>query len=254
MMAGVTSKIGRYHASVSADRILSQPKSTINFDEILDGKILICNLAKGLIGEDTSEVLGISILAQLQLASFRRIKQSRAVRRPFYAYVDEFQNFATVSFVEMLSEARKYKLFLTMAEQTTPQQDDDKMVNTILTNAGTIICFKSNSPADERQMLHLFNNQVEPGEISNLPAYNFYAKLSGGLEPQDPISGKTIVLEDGGSEDIIGAVVASSRANYAKKYILPEAKTAPIVHDKKSIKKRTRKSSSTIKHTEGRPS
>lgn len=75
MMSGVTSKIGRYHASVSAERILGQPKSTINFDEILDGKILICNLAKGLVGEDTSEVLGISILAKLQLASFRRIKQ-----------------------------------------------------------------------------------------------------------------------------------------------------------------------------------
>ena len=233
MMSGVTSKIGRYHASISAERILEQPKSTIDFDKILDGKILICNLAKGLIGEDTSEVFGISILAKLQLASFRRIEQKRTNRRPFYAYVDEFQNFATVSFVEMLSEARKYKLFLTMAEQTTSQQDDEKIVNTILTNAGTIVCFKSNSLEDERQMLHLFNNKVQPGEIANLPAYGFYAKLSGGLEPQDPVSGSTIVLEDNGSEDIAEAVIKSSRAGYASKYVPKQAKKT-VVNKKKA--------------------
>jgi len=219
MMSGVTSKIGRYHASVSAERALEQPKSTINFGEVLDGKILICNLAKGSIGEDTSEVLGISVLAQLQLASYRRINQKRAQRQPFYAYVDEFQNFATVSFVEMLSEARKYKLFLIMAEQTTAQQDDENMVNTLLTNAGTIVCFKSNSLADEKQMLHLFNGKVDPGEISNLPAYNFYAKLSGGTDPQDPVSGMTIVLDEQGDEEIAEAVIAASRKNYAKKYV-----------------------------------
>lgn len=224
MMSGVTSKIGRYHASVSAERVLEQPKSTIDFEEILDGKILICNLAKGLIGEDTSEVFGISILAKLQLASFRRIEQKRANRQPFYAYVDEFQNFATVSFTQMLSEARKYKLFLIMAEQTTSQQDDDKMVNTILTNAGTIICFKSNSLADERQMLHLFNGRVDPGEMANLPSYNFYAKLSGGTEPQDPVSGMTVVLDDEGEETIAEAVIIASRKNYAKKYVAKKKK------------------------------
>lgn len=164
-------------------------------------------------------MLGISVLAQLQLASYKRIKQKRAERRPFYAYVDEFQNFATTSFVEMLSEARKYKLFLIMAEQTTSQQDDEKMVNVIMTNAGTIICFKSNSLADERQMLHLFNDKVQPGEIGNLPAYHFYAKLSGGTEPQDPVSGMTIVLDELGDEEVADAVIAASRKNYAKKYI-----------------------------------
>ena len=242
MMAGVTSKIGRYHASVSAERVLEQPKSTINFEEILDGKILICNLAKGLIGEDTSEVFGVSILAKLQLASYMRIEQKRADRRPFFAYVDEFQNFATVSFTQMLSEARKYKLFLIMAEQTTAQQDDDNMVNTILTNAGTIICFKSNSLADEQQMLHLFNGKVEPGEIANLPAYNFYAKLSGGLEPQDPVSGVTIVLEDEGSEEIAEAVVAASRAYYAKEYIVPKSNAkSPITKGRKGKKSNKKK-------------
>jgi hypothetical protein len=255
MMAGVTSKIGRYHASVSAERVLEQPKSTINFEEILDGKILICNLAKGLIGEDTSEVFGVSILAKLQLASYMRIQQKRADRRPFFAYVDEFQNFATVSFTQMLSESRKYKLFLIMAEQTTSQQDDENMVNTILTNAGTIICFKSNSLADERQMLHLFNGKVEPGEIANLPSYNFYAKLSGGLEPQDPVSGMTIVLEDQGSEEIAEAVIAASQAQYAKEYVVPKPKAKPSTtkggKGKKNSKKNDKGADSSM--SSGRP-
>src|SRR5690606_15847153 len=110
-------------------RVLEQPKSTINFEEILDGKILICNLSKGMIGEDTSELFGISILAKLQLASLRRARVNQGKRKPFYLYVDEFQNFATVSFIEMLSEARKYKLFLTMAEQSTAQQDKQRLVD-----------------------------------------------------------------------------------------------------------------------------
>ncbi len=236
MMAGVTSKIGRYHASVSAERILEQPKSTIDFEEILNGKILICNLAKGLIGEDTSEVFGVSILAKLQLASYMRIEQKQVDRRPFYAYVDEFQNFATVSFTQMLSESRKYKLFLIMAEQTTAQQDDENMVNTIMANAGTIICFKSNSLADEKRMLHLFNGKVIPGEIANLPSFNFYAKLSGGLEPQDPVSGMTVVVEEAGSVEIADCVVEASRARYAKKYEVPKPKKKIVESKQDKVK------------------
>lgn len=228
MMSGVTAKIGRYHASVSASRILSQPKSTINFDEILNGKILICNLAKGLIGEDTSEVLGISVLAKLQLAAYARIKEQREARQPYYVYVDEFQNFATVSFVEMLSEARKYKLFLTMAEQTTAQQDDEHMVNTILTNAGTIVCFKSNSLADEQQLLHVFNGLVEPGEIANLPTYHFYVKLPGGNNPEDPTSGVTLLPKDAGDPEVAQAVIAASRRNYGVEWRTIEQAQAEV--------------------------
>jgi hypothetical protein len=258
MMGGVTAKIGRYHTSVSAERILEQPKSTINFDDILDGKILICNLAKGKIGEDTSEIFGISILTQLQLAAYRRIEQERPNRRPFYAYVDEFQNFATTSFVEMLSEARKYKLFLIMAEQTTAQQNDDNMVNIIINNTGTIICFKSNSLADERQMLHLFKG-IESGEISNLPAYSFYAKLSGGLEPQPPISGVTIVLDEEGDKNIAKAVIAASRANYAKRYVAPtKAENTRKVKNDIDTEKQSKRDDSSSKSgqnsvEEGRP-
>ncbi|MGI0060595.1 MAG: type IV secretory system conjugative DNA transfer family protein, partial [Nitrosotalea sp.] len=122
MVSPVTARIGRFLFSPSAKRILEQPKSTINFDEILDGKILICNLAKGKLGEDSSQVLGIMILNKLQLAALKRARVTASKRKDFYLYVDEFQNFATKSFVDMLSESRKYKLNLVIAEQSTSQQ------------------------------------------------------------------------------------------------------------------------------------
>lgn len=193
MAAGITAKIGRFLFSASAKRILEQPKSTIDFDEILDGKILICNFSKGLLGEDTSELFGIAILAKIQLASLRRARIKQKDRKPFYMYVDEFQNFATPSFTQMLSEARKYKLYLTMAEQSTSQQDDQKMINIILANVGTVICFRSGNPADEKLILPLFEPYIEKGEIANLPSYNFYMRVSA-QKTQEPISGETVTL------------------------------------------------------------
>ncbi len=219
MAAGITAKIGRFLFSASARQILEQPKSTIDFDDIINnGKILICNFSKGLIGEDTSELFGITVLAKLQLASLRRARLEQAERRPFYLYVDEFQNFATTSFVQMLSEARKYKLFLTMAEQSTSQQDDQQMVSIILANVGTVICFRTGNPQDEQKLLPLFSPYIEQGEISNLPAFNFYAKLSA-VRTQEPLSGQTLLLNDEGSGKIRDAVVKHSHEAFAKKQI-----------------------------------
>lgn len=217
MAAGITAKIGRFLFSASAKQILEQPRSTIDFDDIINsGKILICNFSKGLLGEDTSELFGITVLAKLQLASLRRARIEHDDRRPFYLYVDEFQNFATASFVQMLSEARKYRLFLTMAEQSTSQQDDQQMVSIILANVGTVICFRTGNPQDEKALLPLFKPFIDEGEISNLPAYNFYAKLSA-IKAQEPLSGQTLLLESAGSKDTAQAVKALSQVAFAKK-------------------------------------
>ncbi|MDQ5932534.1 MAG: hypothetical protein QG649_619 [Patescibacteria group bacterium] len=217
MAAGITSKIGRFLFSASARQILEQPKSTIDFDDIINnGKILVCNLSKGLLGEDTSELFGITILAKLQLATLRRARITQSNRTPFYLYVDEFQNFATTSFVQLLSEARKYKMFLTMAEQSTSQQDDQQMVSIILANVGTVVCFRTGNPNDERLLLPFFSPYIEQGEINNLPAYNFYAKLSA-IQPQEPMSGQTLLLEDEGSERIAELVKEHSKKQYANK-------------------------------------
>jgi DNA helicase HerA-like ATPase len=95
----------------------------------------------------------------------------------------------------MLSEARKYKVFVTMAEQSTQQQDEDKMIEIILANVGTVIAFRTGSPKDEELLLPLFEPYVEKGEISNLSAYNFYCRISG-IETSEPISGRTLLLKD----------------------------------------------------------
>ena len=174
------------------------------------GKILICNFSKGLLGEDVAELFGIAVLAKLQLASLRRARVAQSERRAFYLYVDEFQNFATPSFVQLLSEARKYRLFLTIAEQSTSQQDDQQMVNVILANVGTVICFRTGNPQDERLLLPLFRPFIEQGEISNLPAFNFYAKLSA-VHAQEPLSGQTILLDNDGSDEVAKAVIEHSR-------------------------------------------
>ncbi|HSX28490.1 MAG TPA: type IV secretion system DNA-binding domain-containing protein [Candidatus Saccharimonadales bacterium] len=218
MAAGITAKIGRFLFSASARRILEQPKSTVSFEDILAGrKILICNFSKGLLGEDTSSLFGTTVLAKLQTAALRRARISEIERAPYYLYVDEFQNFATTSFVQMLSEARKYKLFLTMAEQSTSQQDEQRLVDIILANVGTVVCFRSGSPSDERLVLSLFMPLIEQGEIANLPAYSYYVRIAA-VHAQEPMSGVTVVIGDAGSEAISGQVIASSRRLYARKF------------------------------------
>lgn len=159
----------------------------------------------------------MSILAKLQLAAYRRVRKQQAERKPFYLYVDEFQNFATMSFVQMLSEARKYRLFLTMAEQSTSQQEDKRMVNTILANVGTVICFRSGNPADEQTLLPLFRPYLEEGDIANLPTHHFYARMAAILS-QEPVSGETVLLDTNTDPDIAAMAIASSRSNYATKY------------------------------------
>jgi Type IV secretion-system coupling protein DNA-binding domain/TraM recognition site of TraD and TraG len=221
MVAGITAKIGRFLFSASAKRILEQPKSTINFDEILNGKILICNFSKGLLGEDTSELFGIAVLAKLQLAALRRARLAQRDRIPFYLYVDEFQNFATPSFTQMLSEARKYKLFLTMAEQSTSQQDDHRMVDVILANVGTVISFRSGNPSDEKKILPYFRPYLEEGDIASLPSFNFYMRISA-VKIQEAFSGETLVPTLDRDTERSKMIIGLSRQNYAVKFNLDQ--------------------------------
>ncbi|MGD8373522.1 MAG: DUF87 domain-containing protein [Candidatus Woesebacteria bacterium] len=224
MSAGVTTKISRFQRSAAAKRVLEQPKSTINFEDIMNSdKILICNFSKGDLGEDTSELFGIATLTMIQLTTYCRSKIRPAERKPFYLYVDEFQNFATPSFAEMLAEARKYKLSLTMAEQTTAQQEDKDVLGQILGNAGNIICFRTGNPDDEKVLLPQFQSRIENGEIASLPAYNFYMRISA-QKVHEPFSGITLLPEDEGSVETAKRAKAASRKNYAKKYVAPELK------------------------------
>jgi hypothetical protein len=167
----------------------------------------------------------VAVLAKLQLASLRRARLTQSQRHPFYLYVDEFQNFATVSFVEMLSESRKYKLYLTMAEQSTSQQADPQMVNTILANAGTVITFRTGNPADETLLLPLFRPYIDRGEIMNLPSYHFYARFAA-VHSQEPLSGTTVVPETGLQD--AARIITRSRETYGRPYL-------PVHRERRSL-------------------
>ncbi len=240
-MDGVITKIGRFQLSAVTRRMLEQKESTISFDDIMNsGKILICNLAKGAIGEDTSEVIGTTVLAKLQLAAYRRIEIEEDDRRPFHLYVDECQNFISPLFTQILSESRKYKFFLTMAEQSTSQQDRDLTEN-ILDNAGTVVCFRTGNPADEELMLHQFKDRIEEGEIMRLPKHNFYIRIGAGDAPET-FSGETILITDQGSKEIANLVKKTSKELYSKPYTpppKPEPKKEELKPASETIKKTT---------------
>ena len=117
----------------------------------------------------------------------------------------------------MLSEARKYKLFLTMAEQSTSQQDDSRMVDVILANVGTVISFRSGNPSDEKKLLPYFQPYLEEGDIISLPQFNFYIRISA-TKIQETFSGETLLIEQISDSNMAKNIIETSRQNYAIKF------------------------------------
>jgi hypothetical protein len=212
----ITNKLGRFLTTSMTRRILSQQKSKLNFDDIMNNrKILLCDLSKGKIGEDTSSFLGSLIIAKLELAALKRIHIPQSERTDFFFYIDEFQNFATLTFAQILSEARKYRLNTILAHQTISQIEDKDLLKVILANVGTIISFRTSNPGDEDMLLPLFTPQVHKQEISNLPSYHFYIKVNA-LTPQDSFSGSTTNFIVENDEAIRKEVIEYSRNTYGK--------------------------------------
>jgi type IV secretory pathway VirB4 component len=137
----ILNKVGQFVSSPLIRGLIGRPKSTIDLEEIMNqGKILIINLSQGRLGEDNSALLGAMIITKIQLAAMSRVNIPEEKRRDFYLYVDEFQNFATDSFIKILSEARKYRLNLCLANQYMAQLDEG-VQKAILGNAGSLISF-----------------------------------------------------------------------------------------------------------------
>ena len=232
LTGGPVARIERFERSESARRVLGQDRSTINFDELMNsGKILICNFSKGRLGEDTSALFGTTVLAKLQLAAWRRQDIAPDKRRPFYLYVDEFQNFANNSFQSILTESRKYRLYLTMAEQSTAQQDE-RLIEVMLNNVGTVVCFRTGSPRDERLILHQFSPLIETGDIINLPAYNFYIRIAA-EKVYEPFSGQTLLQKSAGSVKVAANVQRVSKSSYGVRYEQPKllTKSSQLIDD-----------------------
>jgi len=176
-IAPIQNKVGQFLASPTIRNIIGQPKSNINMRKIMDeGKILLVKLAQGAIGEDNSALLGAMIITKLQLAAMSRVDIPEEERKDFYLYVDEFQNFATESFAKILSEARKYRLNLTLANQYVAQMMP-AVRDAVFGNVGTLICFRVGTQDASflaKEMAPVFDET----DVVNLDKYNIYIKMS----------------------------------------------------------------------------
>jgi len=193
--AAIQNKVGQFVTNPLIRNILGQPHSSIDMRKLMDeGKILIVNLSKGKIGEDNSALLGAMIITKLQLAAMSRVDIPESERRDFYLYVDEFQNFSTDSFANILSEARKYHLCLILAHQYISQlihANTTKVRDAVFGNVGTIVSFRVG--AEDAEFLEKeFQPDFMMNDFVNLPKYNFYVKLMIDGISSRPFSAKNI--------------------------------------------------------------
>jgi hypothetical protein len=219
----ILNKVGAFVANPIIRNIIGQPKSTFNSRQIMDeGKILVVNLSKGLIGEDNAAILGSFIVTKIQLAAMSRSDIPRVEdRRPFYLYVDEFQNFATDSFAVILSEARKYGLNLTVANQYVSQMEDT-VRDAVFGNVGTMVSMRV-SAEDSPLLAKQFEPQFEPNDLLNMNNRHFIVNMVINGEKTQPFSATTLSLPVAESNGGLDSIITNSRANYARERALVES-------------------------------
>ena len=172
----IMNKVGQFLSSPIVRNIVGQPKSTVNLRFAMDKKkIIIVNLSKGKLGEDNSSLLGAMLITKFQIDAMSRADISEKDRTDFYLYVDEFQNFATDSFATILSEARKYKLNLTMANQYIAQMPDE-VRDAVFGNVGTILSMQIGFD-DAEYMSQQYGEEVLPADLVSLSKYTAYTRL-----------------------------------------------------------------------------
>jgi CxxC-x17-CxxC domain-containing protein len=214
VISPIQNKVGQFTSNSLIRNIIGQTHSAFNVRDIMDGKkILIMNLAKGKIGEDSSALLGAMMITKIQLAAMGRVDIPEPERKDFYLYVDEFQNFATDSFANILSEARKYRLSLILANQYITQLEE-KVRDAIFGNAGTIISFRVGA-----QDAEFLEKEFEPvfmmNDLVNLPKYQIYLKLMIDGIAGDAFSATTlppILIETPGIDE---KVIGQTRERFA---------------------------------------
>jgi len=231
--AAIQNKIGQFISSPLIRNIVGQKKSTIDIRRIMDEKkIMIVNLSKGRIGEDASRLLGALLVTKLQLAAMSRVDIPENERNDFALYIDEFQNFSTESFANILSEARKYRLSLILAHQYIGQMED-KVREAVFGNVGTMITFRVG--AEDGEFLEKeFSPEFYSTDLVNLSRQNIYVKLMIDGLTSKPFSAETLspaIFEKEYEKEII----ESSRKKYGKnKEIIEEeiSKYTGVVEEK----------------------
>ncbi len=211
----IQNKVGQFLSSSLMRNIVGQVKSSIDLREIMDErKIIIMNLSKGRIGEDNSALLGAMMITKIQLAAMSRVDIPEEERRDFYLYIDEFQNFSTESFANILSEARKYRLNLIMAHQYI-EQLGDTVKAAVFGNVGTLVTFRVGA-ADAEELVKEFSPTFIEEDIVNLPKYEMYLKLMIDGITSTPFSAKGLMpLTENDKTNNTDKVIRYSREKYA---------------------------------------
>ena len=234
-VAPVLNKVGAFTANPVIRNIIGQPKSTFNIREIMDsGKILVVNLSKGLIGEDNASILGAFLVTKIQLAAMSRSDIPNIEdRRPFYLYVDEFQNFATDSFATILSEARKYGLNLTVANQYISQMSET-VRDAVFGNVGTMIGFRV-SADDAANLGKQFEPQFEPNDLLQMHNRNFIINMVINGEKQPAFSARTLNLPPP-QTDLLTEIISRTRSKYGTDRSIIEAKIHDVIKPPTDVK------------------
>ena len=235
-IAPVLNKVGAFTANPIIRNIVGQPKSSFDIRKIMDeGKILVVNLSKGLIGEDNAGILGAFLVTKVQLAAMSRsdipdVKD----RRPFYLYVDEFQNFATDSFAVILSEARKYGLNLTVANQYTAQMTDS-VRDAVFGNVGTTISFRV-SADDAPLLVKQFEPTFDASDLIQMNNRHFIISMIINGEKVPAFSATTLSIPQPPADNL-EAIIASSREQYSRPRSVVEDEIRETIEASEKYKK-----------------
>ncbi len=215
----IASKFGKFITNKLIRNIIGQSKSVLNFRKLMDEKkIVLLKLAKGLVGEEDSNFLGNVIVPKILSAALSRQDMSKSERHPFFFYVDEFQNFATPDFAQILSEARKYGLGLVVANQFVSQIDEE-VRNAIFGNVGTMVVYRM-GVQDANIMAPEFGPVFNEADLTNIPAQTAYAKTIVAGTPVPPFSMSTwrdLKKENAsGSDEVRRMIKELSRLKYGR--------------------------------------
>lgn len=210
----ILNKVGQFLTSLPLRNIVGQKQNTFRLRNVMDeGEILIVNLSKGRIGEDNCALLGSMLVTETYLAALGRADVPEENRRQFYLYVDEFHTFLTLSFVDILSEARKYGLSLILTHQYISQLDE-RVRDAVLGNVGTIVSFRVGAE-DATYLAKEFYPIFNASDLCGLPNYEMYLKLLIDGVSSAPFSAMTIPLSKEATVNAL-AVINESRQRYGK--------------------------------------
>lgn len=219
-IAPILNKVGQFITSPTIRDIISHSESTVDFEDLMnDGKIIILNLPQGKIGEDNAALLGAMFISQIQIAAMNRANIAESERKDFFLYVDEFQNFATTSFIKILSEARKYRLNLILANQYTAQLPEE-IQKAIFGNAGTIISFVVGAD-DANRLIGELGDYYTQDDLVNLAKYQIILKLTVGSSVSAPFPALTLALPQTINQNR-DKVIALSQERFYRPTIIPE--------------------------------